>query len=164
LRRPTTALAAWLTVKLPTGDADSHGRRDRRPQPGGQTQLAEHWHLPGRWTPGRHGDILPELQKSYAWSVLAGVMERVARARPDGAVRRQLESSRPGHLAGDAVVLSFGGISHDRRWCYGFGSSEDVQVDACPTQTSSLPCSARLNGVTVRAILAATAVQTRLKS
>jgi hypothetical protein len=134
------ALATWLTVKAPVGDAKSltgSGATDVALSLSGQTQLAEHWHIFGQadavWL--GQGDILPQLQQSFAWSALAGVSWNAWRAL-DLTVQFAANSrifDAPTHLAGDAVVLSFGGSYRTAGgWRFDVGMSEDIQVDASP--------------------------------
>jgi hypothetical protein len=135
------ALAAWLTVKLPTGDPDKltgSGATDVAVSLAGQTQLAEHWQLFGQvdatWLGS--GDILSDLQKSYAWSALAGVSWNAWRTLDltvQFAANSSVFDAGSTNLAGDAVVLSFGGSYRTASgWRYDLGMSEDVQVDASP--------------------------------
>ena len=136
-----SALAAWLTVKLPTGDADKltgSGATDVAVSLAGQTQLAEHWQLFGQvdatWL--GTGEILADLQKNYVWSALAGVSWNAWRTLDltvQFAANSSVFDAESTNLAGDAVVLSFGGSYRTSGgWRWDIGMSEDVQVDASP--------------------------------
>ncbi len=103
-----------------------------------QTQLAEHWQLFGQvdatWL-GK-GDILADLQKNYVWSALAGVSWNAWRTLDltvQFAANSSVFDAESTSLAGDAVVLSFGGSYRTSGgWRWDIGMSEDVQVDASP--------------------------------
>jgi len=135
------ALAAWLTVKAPVGDAQSltgSGATDVALSLSGQTQCAERWQLFGQvdavWL-GK-GDVLPQLQENFAWSALAGVSWNAWRTL-DLTVQLSANSkvfAAPAtDLAGDAVVLSFGGSYRTSGgWRFDLGMSEDIQVNASP--------------------------------
>jgi hypothetical protein len=135
------ALAAWLTVKAPAGSARSltgSGATDVALSLSGQTQLAEHRRLFGQadatWL--GQGDILPLFQQSFAWSALAGVTWNAWRALDltvQVAANSKVFDVPATDLAGDAVVLSFGGSWRTSGgWRFDLGMSEDIQVDASP--------------------------------
>lgn len=135
------ALATWLTVKLPVGDAGEltgSGAVDVALSLAYQARPADRWELFGQlngvWL--GEGDLLPELQGDAAWSALAGVTWNPWR-RLD--LTAQLEASsrvfdvdvEP--LSGDALVLTFGGSYRTAGgWRFDLGISEDVEVDASP--------------------------------
>jgi hypothetical protein len=136
-----SALAAWLSVKLPVGDAKDltgSGATDVALSLAGQAQLAEHWQLFGQadltWL--GEGDVLPQLQEDYAWSALAGVTWNAWRTLD---LTVQLSANSPifngtgTTFDGDAVVLGFGGSWRtESGWRFDLGFDEDVQVGASP--------------------------------
>lgn len=138
------ALAAWMTVKLPTGDSDGlqgSGATDVALSLSGQAQLAEHWQVFGQvdaaWL-GK-GDILRERQQDFAWAGLAGVSwnawRRLDLTAQVYANSRVFDGSIKG-LAGDAVVLTYGGTWRtEGGWRVDFGMNEDIEVDASPDAT-----------------------------
>lgn len=137
----TSAATAWLTVKLPTGKAEDFtgsGAVDVALTVAAERRVAERWQLFGQanvaWL--GDGDVLPEVQESYAWSALAGVSWNAWRALD---LTLQLEANSAvldtgiEELDGDAVVLTFGGTYRTTGgWQFDVGVSEDVQVDASP--------------------------------
>ena len=138
------ALAGWLTVKLPVGDADrltGSGTADVALSLSGQTRLADRWQLFGQldavWL-GR-GELLPQFQESFAWSALAGLSWNAWRTL-DLTAQVHANSSvfdvPATHLAGDAIVLSFGGSYRTAGgWRIDLGISEDIQGKASPDAT-----------------------------
>jgi hypothetical protein len=137
----TSAAAAWLSVKAPTGKAEDFtgsGAVDVALSLAGEHRLAERWQLFGQanvaWL--GDGDLLPYAQESGAWSALAGIswnpwrtLDLVVQFEANSAV---LSTGMP-ELDGDAVVLSFGGMYRTAgAWQFDFGVSEDIQVDASP--------------------------------
>jgi hypothetical protein len=135
------ALAAWFSVKAPTGSAEDwtgSGAVDVALSLAGERRLAGHWQLFGQanlvWL--GEGDLLPALQEDYAWSLLAGVSWNAWRGLD---LTAQLESNSAvfdtglDHLDGDATVLTFGGCYRTASgWQFDVGVSEDVEVDASP--------------------------------
>lgn len=138
------ALAGWLTVKLPVGDADrltGSGAMDIALSLSGQARLADRWQLFGQvdavWL--GQGEILPQLQESFAWSALAGLSWNAWRAL-DLTVQVHANSGvfdvPATNFAGDAVVLSFGGSYRTARgWRIDLGIGEDVETRASPDAT-----------------------------
>ena len=138
------ALAAWLSVKLPTGSAeDLSGSEatDVALSLAGQTQIAERWQLFGQadvtWL--GNGKVLRDLQQDYAWSALAGVTWNAWRGL-DLTVQVDANSrvfdAPDSNLAGDAIVLSFGGsYLTSGGWRFDLGFGEDIKVDASPDFT-----------------------------
>ena len=135
------SLAAWLTVKLPTGEANGFtgsGATDVALSLSGQSRLADRWELFGQvdavWL-GR-GELLPAWQEQFAWSALAGLSWNVWRAL-DLTVQLHANSRVfdvvATDFAGDAVVLTFGGsYLTSGGWRFDLGVSEDVNVKASP--------------------------------
>ena len=134
------ALATWLTVKVPTGQAEDltgSGAVDVALSLAGERQLSERWQLFGQanvaWL-GK-GDVLADLQQDFAGSLLAGTTWKAWRGLE---LTAQLEANTAvmdtgTDLDGDAVVLSLGGRYRTAAgWAFDFGFSEDVQTDASP--------------------------------
>jgi hypothetical protein len=137
----SSALSTWLTVKAPTGSADDltgSGAVDVAATLAGQTQLNEHWQLFGQasvaWL--GEGDLLPERQESFAWTLMGGLTWNAWRALD---VTAQLEANSrlydglDSELDGDAIVLTLGGSWRtEGGWRYDVGVSEDLQAGASP--------------------------------
>ena len=135
------ALAAWLTAKIPVGNAeDLTGSEafDVALSVAGQTQLAEHWQIFGQadltWL--GNGDVLPSLQQDYVWSAMAGITWNAWRGL-DLTVQVDANSrvfdAPATNVTGDAVVLNFGGSYRTQGgWRFDLGFGEDLTVDAAP--------------------------------
>lgn len=137
----SSAVSTWLTVKAPTGSADDltgSGAVDVAATLAGQSQLNEHWQLFGQasvaWL--GEGDLLPELQESFAWTLMGGLTWNAWRALD---LTAQLEANSrlydgiESELDGDAIVLTFGGSWRtEGGWRYDVGVSEDLQAGASP--------------------------------
>ena len=134
------AVAAWLTIKVPTGkaaDLTGSGAVDVALSLAGERQLSERWQLFGQanvaWL-GK-GDVLADLQQDFAGSLLAGTTWKAWRSLE---LTAQLEANTAvldtgTDLDGDAVVLTLGGrYRTDSGWAIDFGFSEDLQIDASP--------------------------------
>jgi hypothetical protein len=136
-----TALSAWLTVKAPTGSADDltgSGAVDVAASLAGQTLLHERWQLFGQasvaWL--GEGDLLPERQESFAWTLMGGIswnawraLDLTAQVEANSRIYDGIESE----LDGDAVVLTFGGTWRTAGgWRFDAGISEDLQAGASP--------------------------------
>jgi len=135
------ALSTWLTVKAPTGSADDltgSGAVDVAATLAGQKQLNEHWQLFGHasvaWL--GEGDLLPELQESFAWTLMGGLTWNAWRALDltvQVEANSRLYDGLDPELDGDAIVLTFGGSWRTTGgWRYDVGVSEDVQTGASP--------------------------------
>jgi hypothetical protein len=138
---PTSALAAWISVKLPTGSADDltgSGATDVALSLAGERRLGERWQWFGQanvaWL--GQGDLLPALQEDLAWSLLGGTSWHAWRGLDFTA---QLEAnsavldSRFDDFDGGALVLTLGGSYRtDGGWHFDLGVSEDIQSDASP--------------------------------
>ena len=136
-----SAVSAWLGVKLPSGDAGQltgSGATDVALSIAGQSAPAPRWQLFGQVDAvllGR-GDLLPALQREFAWSALAGVawsawrgLDLLVQLQSNSAV---FDASETG-LSGSATVLTFGGRYRTQRgWTFDVGFSEDVDVGASP--------------------------------
>jgi len=134
------AVAAWLTIKVPTGkaaDVTGSGAVDVALSLAGERQLSERWQLFGQanvaWL--GNGDVLADLQQDFAGSLLAGTTWKAWRSLE---LTAQLEANTAvldtgTDLDGDAVVLTLGGrYRTDTGWAIDFGVSEDLQIDASP--------------------------------
>jgi Protein of unknown function (DUF3187) len=134
------ALATWLTVKVPTGQAEDltgSGAVDVALSLAGERQLSERWQLFGQvnfaWL--GQGDVLADLQQDFAGSLLAGTTWQAWRGLQ---LTAQLEANTAvvdtgTDLDGDAIVLTLGGRYRTASgWAFDFGFSEDVQPDASP--------------------------------
>jgi hypothetical protein len=137
----SSALSTWLTVKAPTGSADDltgSGAVDVAATIAGQTQLSEHWQLFGQasvaWL--GEGDLLPELQESFAWTLMGGLTWNAWRALDLTAqveANSRLYDGIDSELDGDAIVLTLGGSWRtEGGWRYDVGVSEDLQAGASP--------------------------------
>lgn len=139
-----SAVSAWLSVDLPTGDADDllgSGATDVVASVAAQSQVAEHWQVFGQFDVAwlGDGDIVPQYQESWVVAGLAGVTWNAWRAL-DLTVQLYANSQvfdiPVTGLSGDAVVLGFGGTWRtEHGWRFDIGMNEDVQVDASPDAT-----------------------------
>ena len=139
-----SAVSAWLSVDLPTGDADDplgSGATDVVASVAAQSQVAEHWQVFGQFDVAwlGDGDIMPQYQQSWVVAGLAGVTWNAWRAL-DLTVQLYANSQvfdvPVTGLSGDAVVLGFGGTWRTGHgWRFDIGMNEDVQVDASPDAT-----------------------------
>jgi hypothetical protein len=139
-----SALASWLTVKVPIGNSNDllgSGSVDVALSLAGQTQLAEHWQVFGQvdaaWL--GQGDILSKYQESFAWAGLAGVSWNAWRSL-DLTVQFYANSRvfdiPINGLSGDAIVLTYGGSWRTPGgWRFDVGMNEDIQVNASPDAT-----------------------------
>jgi hypothetical protein len=137
----SSAVSTWFTVKLPTGSADDltgSGAVDVAATLAAQSRVHERWQLFGQasvaWL--GEGDLLPELQESFAWTLMGGVTWNAWRALD---LTAQLEANSrlydgiDSELDGDAIVLTLGGSWRtEGGWRYDVGVSEDLQAGASP--------------------------------
>lgn len=136
-----TALATWLTVKAPVGSADDltgSGAVDIAATLSGQSQLHDRWQLFGQasvaWL--GEGDLLPELQESFAWTLMGGLswnawrsLDLTAQVEANSRIFDGLHSE----FDGDAFVITFGGSWRTAGgWRFDVGVSEDLQAGASP--------------------------------
>ncbi len=135
-----SALSAWLGAKAPTGDADEltgSGAADVALSLAGARVLGARLRVFGQadavWL-GK-GDLLPALQERVAWSAMAGASWNAWRTL-DLTVQLAGNSrvfDAGGALAGDALVLVFGGTWRTAGgWRLDLSVSEDVDVNASP--------------------------------
>jgi len=139
-----SAVSAWLSVDLPTGDADDllgSGATDVVASVAAQSQVAERWQLFGQFDVAwlGDGDILPTYQQSWVVAGLAGVTWNAWRALDltlQLYANSQVFDIPVTALSGDAVVLGFGGTWRtEHGWRFDIGMNEDVQVEASPDAT-----------------------------
>lgn len=139
-----SAVSAWLSVDLPTGDAEDllgSGATDVVASVAAQSQVAEYWQVFGQFDVAwlGDGDIMPQYQESWVVAGLAGVTWNAWRAL-DLTVQLYANSQvfdiPVTGLSGDAVVLGFGGTWRtEHGWRFDIGMNEDVQVEASPDAT-----------------------------
>jgi hypothetical protein len=141
LAADSSAVATWLSVKVPTGkaaDFTGSGAIDVALSIAAEHHLAEQWQLFGQanvaWL--GDGDLLPDEQESYAWSALAGVTWNAWRTL-DLTIQFEANSAVLStgleELDGDAVILTFGGSYRTAgAWQFDLGVSEDIEVGASP--------------------------------
>lgn len=138
---PTTSIAIWTGLKLPTGDADAFtGSGSVNASVGlvAEHRFAERWLLYGQasgtWM--SEGDRLPNQQREFMWSAAAGLSARTLGAL---VLTAQLDA----HTAvfdtngldylGESVQLSVGGsYRFASDWALTLGVSEDIAVESAP--------------------------------
>ena len=134
-----TAAAAWLSIKVPTGDVErltGTGATMLHVAIAGEHGLSEDWSVFGQASVTRlgDGDRLSALQRDVAWSGFAGVGWRAWRGL-------QLKAQIDAHSAvfedtdldflGDAVVLTVGGdYRFESGWQFDVAVSEDIAVES----------------------------------
>lgn len=137
---PGGALAAWLSVEAPVGDAEDltgSGAVDVALSVAGEVALSGHVRAFAQLdvTALGDGDLLPALQEDVVWSAMAGLSWNAWRALD---LTAQLAANSrvfdaEGALAGDALVLVFGGTWRTPGgWRLDVSVSEDVDVNASP--------------------------------
>lgn len=133
----STAAAAWLSVKLPSGDADrftGSGATDVSLAIAAEHRLGADWSVFGQagvaWL--GEGERLADRQRDFAWSALAGVGWRAWRGL-------ELKAQLDAHSAvfdeagldflGEAFVLTVGGdYRFASGWQFDLAVSEDIAV------------------------------------
>jgi hypothetical protein len=137
---PGSALAIWLDIKLPTGDArklTGSGATDVSLAIAAERELTDRWSGFGQaavtWL--GEGDLLPGQQRSLLWSGVAGIEWRAWR---DVSLKLQVDAhtaaydSEIGFLS-EALMLTVGGDYRFRsRSQLHFGLSEDIAVERSP--------------------------------
>jgi hypothetical protein len=139
---PTDAasLTAWLTIKLPTGDADKltgSGGTDVSLLLAGQRELSDRWSIFGQAaaTYLGDGDLLPDQQRSVVWSGMAGVNVETWRGL---SLKAQIDAHTAAYdsdldFFSEAVVLTVGGDYYFASgWRLELGVSEDIAVEHSP--------------------------------
>jgi Protein of unknown function (DUF3187) len=135
----STAAAAWLSIKLPSGDADrftGSGATDVSLAIAAEQRLGENWTAFGQagvaWL--GEGERLADRQRDFAWSALAGIGWRAWRGL-------ELKAQLDAHSAvfdeaaldflGEALVLTVGGDYHFASgWQFDLAVSEDIAVES----------------------------------
>lgn len=130
--------AAWLSVKLPTGDADSFagsGSIDASAALAFERSFGTRYtafaQAAGTWL--GDGDRLRRQQKNIAWSGMAGINARLFQnvtlaAQIDA--HTAIYDSKEAFL-GDAVMLTLGGTYRlTENWELSFGVTEDIAVES----------------------------------
>lgn len=136
-----SSLAAWLSVKLPTGDADKFtgsGATDAALAIAGEHRFGGSWSAFGQvavtWL--GNGELLADLQRNVVWSGLAGLSVDVWRGL-EFKLQFDAHSAAFDHTAldflGDAVILTVGGAyQFESGWMLDAAVSEDIAVDGSP--------------------------------
>lgn len=135
-----SALAAWLNVKLPTGNADKltgSGATDVSFTLAGERRLNDRWSTFGQasitWL--GDGDLLSYKQRSVVWSGLAGLSGQVWRGL---SLKAQIDAHTAAFdsdldFLGEAIVLTVGGdYRFASGWRMDLGVSEDIAVERSP--------------------------------
>jgi len=134
-----SALSAWLSVKLPTGDSDKltgSGATDVSLTLAGERRV-DAWCVFGQaavtWL--GEGDLLPYRQRSVVWSGLAGVSGRVWQGL---SLKAQVDAHTAAFdseldFLNEAIVLTVGGdYRFASGWLMNIGVSEDIAVEHSP--------------------------------
>jgi hypothetical protein len=135
------ALAGWLSVKVPVGNAEDltgSGAADVALSLAGERRFGERWQAFGQvnlaWL--GEGDLMPALQQDHAWSVMGGASWTAWRGldlTAQLAANSGVFDSGLDDFDGGAVVLTFGGSYRTvGSWRFDLGLSEDIQADASP--------------------------------
>jgi hypothetical protein len=140
LASEASAVSAWLSIKLPTGDADKltgSGAVDVALSISGEHRVSERWSLFGQAsvTLLGDGDLLPRQQRDFVVSGFGGVALHVT---PGFALKAQVDAHSAAYddseidMLGEAVILTVGGDVRVGDWLLNVGVSEDVAVEASP--------------------------------
>jgi hypothetical protein len=140
IRTDAAALMAWLTIKLPTGDADKltgSGGTDVSLLLSGQRGLSARWAVFGQAaaTYLGDGDLLPDQQRSVVWSGMVGASVRTWRGL---SLKAQIDAHTAAYdseldFFSEAVVLTVGGDYYfESGWRLELGVSEDIAVEHSP--------------------------------
>lgn len=138
---PRASLAAWLSLKLPTGDSDDltgSGATDIALTLAGERRFGDAWSAFGQFsiTALGEGDLLPAQQRDFVISGLAGLGVNVWRGLElkvqFDAHSAAFEDTALDYL-GDTLLLTVGGAWKYRSgWQLDFGVSEDIVVEGSP--------------------------------
>lgn len=136
----TSALSAWLSLKLPTGDSDKltgSGATDVSLLLAGERRLDADWSVFGQaavtWL--GDGDLLPTRQRSVVWSGMAGLGGRVWRGL---SLKAQIDVHSAAFdsdidFLNEALILTVGGdYRFASGWLLNIGVSEDIAVEHSP--------------------------------
>jgi hypothetical protein len=135
-----SALSAWLSVKLPTGDADKltgSGAADVSFILAGERRLSPDWSVFGQAAVTRlgEGELLSYRQESVVWSGLAGLSGRVWQGL---SLKAQIDAHTAAFdsdldFLNEAIVLTVGGdYRFASGWLLNMGVSEDIAVEHSP--------------------------------
>lgn len=135
-----SAVMAWLSVELPTGDENKltgNGATDVSLILSAQHRLNERWsafgQISGTWL--GDSDLLPIEQENVAWSAMAGVSVRAWRGL---SLKAQIDAHTALYdsaldILSEAVVLTVGGdYLFASGWRLDLGVSEDLAVEHSP--------------------------------
>lgn len=135
-----SAIMAWLSVELPTGDEDKltgNGATDVSLLVSGQHRLNDRWsafgQVAGTWL--GETDLLPIEQRDFVWSAMAGVSVRTWRSL---SLKAQIDAHTAAYdseldFFSEAVVLTVGGdYRFASGWRLDLGVSEDFAVEHSP--------------------------------
>lgn len=141
LSTPHASVAAWLSVKLPTGDSEDFngsGATDLSLTLAGERRFGDTWSAFGQLsaTALGEGDLLPDQQRDFVVSAMAGIGVNVWRGL-------DLKLQFDAHTAAfddtaldyldDTVILTVGGAWKSASgWVFDFGVSEDIIVEGSP--------------------------------
>jgi hypothetical protein len=135
-----SALSAWLSVKLPTGDADKltgSGAADVSFILAGERRLNSDWSVFGQAAVTRlgEGELLSYRQEDVVWSGLAGLSGRVWQGL---SLKAQIDAHTAAFdsnldFLNEAIVLTVGGdYRFASGWLMNIGVSEDIAVEHSP--------------------------------
>lgn len=136
-----SALATWVSVKLPTGDADKltgSGAADATLAIAGERRFGDSWSAFGQLgiTYLGNGELLADQQRNVVWSALAGFGVNVWRGLE---LKLQLDAHSAAFdntaldFLGETAILTVGGAyQFESGWILDAGVSEDIIVDASP--------------------------------
>ena len=135
-----TAVMAWLSVELPTGDEDKltgNGATDVSLLLSGQHRLNDRWSAFGQVAGTRLGesDLLSIEQRDVVWSAMTGVSVRAWRGL---SLKAQIDAHTAAYdskldFFNEAVVLTVGGdYRFASGWRLDLGVSEDLAVEHSP--------------------------------
>ena len=136
-----SSVAAWLSVKLPTGNADEFtgsGSTDAALIIAGEHRFGESWSAFGQVgvTYLGNGDRLTEQQRNVVWSGLAGLSVNLWRGlefKLQFDAHSAVFDDTALDFLGDAGILTVGGsYRFQSGWTLEAGVSEDIVVDASP--------------------------------
>lgn len=136
-----TLLAGWLSVKLPTGDADQltgSGATDVSLAIAGERRVAARWSAFGQLGASYlgQGDLLPRQQRRVVWSGMAGIgfelSKRLELKMQFDAHSAAFDASSLDFLGDTALLTVGGGYRFASGWQVDFGVSEDIVVEGSP--------------------------------
>ena len=134
------SFTAWLSVKVPTGDADKltgSGATDVSVLLATERRLDDRWSVFGQGAVTYLGDgeLLSDRQRSVVWSGLAGVGARAWRGL---SLKAQIDAHSAAFdsnldFLNEAIVLTVGGdYRFASGWRLDLGVSEDIAVERSP--------------------------------